>query len=73
MSPEEVATIGDGPKDIEMLHHVGNGAAMGNASKKIKASADFVTGHHENIANKSPSIFIKPQLNYNAKIPCFLS
>ena len=48
MSPKEVAAIGDGPNDIEMLHHVGIGVAMGNASEKIKAAADFVTGHHEN-------------------------
>ena len=48
ISPNEVAAIGDGPNDIEMLRHVGMGVAMGNASEKVKAVADFVTGHHEN-------------------------
>jgi Cof subfamily protein (haloacid dehalogenase superfamily) len=46
--PNEVAAIGDGPNDIEMLRHVGTGVAMGNASEKVKAEADFITGHHEN-------------------------
>ena len=48
ISPNEVVAIGDGPNDIEMLRHVGTGVAMGNASEKVKAAADFVTGHHEN-------------------------
>lgn len=48
ISPNEVVAIGDGPNDIEMLRHVGIGVAMGNASEKVKASADIVTGHHEN-------------------------
>jgi len=48
ISPNEVVAIGDGPNDIEMLRHVGTGVAMGNASKEVKAAADFVTGHHEN-------------------------
>lgn len=47
LSPNEVAAIGDGPNDIEMLRHVGFGVAMGNASQKVKAAADFITGHHE--------------------------
>ncbi|MEH7094452.1 HAD family hydrolase [Neobacillus vireti] len=48
ISPNEVVAIGDGPNDIEMLRSVGTGVAMGNASEKVKAAADFVTGHHEN-------------------------
>lgn len=48
ISPNEVAAIGDGPNDIEMLRHVGTGVAMGNACERVKAAADFVTGHHEN-------------------------
>lgn len=48
ISPNDVAAIGDGPNDIEMLRHVGTGVAMGNASEEVKAAADFVTGHHEN-------------------------
>lgn len=48
ISPNEVTAIGDGPNDIEMLRHAGTGVAMGNACDKVKAAADFVTGHHEN-------------------------
>ncbi|WHY59962.1 HAD family hydrolase [Cytobacillus firmus] len=48
ISPHEVTAIGDGPNDIEMLRHAGTGVAMGNAGDKVKAAADFVTGHHEN-------------------------
>ncbi|MGV3464497.1 MAG: HAD family hydrolase [Heyndrickxia sp.] len=48
ISPREVIAIGDGPNDIEMLRHVGTGVAMGNACEEVKASADFITGHHEN-------------------------
>ncbi|WP_040207462.1 Cof-type HAD-IIB family hydrolase [Neobacillus jeddahensis] len=48
INPSEVAAIGDGPNDIEMLRHVGTGVAMGNASEAVKSAADFVTGHHEN-------------------------
>ncbi|KAF0820080.1 Hydrolase (HAD superfamily) in cluster with DUF1447 [Bacillus sp. ZZV12-4809] len=47
ISPNEVAAIGDGPNDIEMLRQAGTGVAMGNAGEKVKAAADFVTGHHE--------------------------
>ncbi|WP_026582671.1 Cof-type HAD-IIB family hydrolase [Bacillus sp. J33] len=47
ISPNEVAAIGDGPNDIEMLRHAGIGVAMGNASEKVQAAADIVTGHHE--------------------------
>ncbi|MCM3569814.1 HAD family hydrolase [Neobacillus mesonae] len=48
ISPNEAAAIGDGPNDIEMLRHIGTGVAMENAGEKVKAAADFVTGHHEN-------------------------
>lgn len=48
ISPNEVAAIGDGPNDIDMLRHVGIGVAMGNASESVKSAADLVTGHHEN-------------------------
>lgn len=48
ISANEVVAIGDGPNDVEMLRRVGTGVAMGNASDEVKASADFVTGHHEN-------------------------
>lgn len=48
ISPNEVAAIGDGPNDIDMLRYVGMGVAMENASEKVKAASNFVTGHHEN-------------------------
>ncbi|WP_286230847.1 HAD family hydrolase [Neobacillus mesonae] len=47
ISANEVAAIGDGPNDIQMLRYAGTGVAMGNASEVVKAAADFVTGHHE--------------------------
>lgn len=43
-SPEEAIAIGDGANDIPMLLHSGTGIAMGNASDKVKAVADYVTG-----------------------------
>ncbi|MFC4560186.1 HAD family hydrolase [Virgibacillus kekensis] len=45
--PDEVAAIGDGPNDVEMLRRVGVGAAMGNACEEAKAAADIVTSHNE--------------------------
>jgi Cof subfamily protein (haloacid dehalogenase superfamily) len=48
ISPNDVAAIGDGPNDIDMLRYVGMGVAMENASEKVKAASNFVTGHHEN-------------------------
>jgi hydroxymethylpyrimidine pyrophosphatase-like HAD family hydrolase len=48
ISPNKAVAIGDGPNDIEMLRYVGSGVAMGNDSEKVKAVADFITGHHEN-------------------------
>ncbi|TFJ91879.1 HAD family hydrolase [Lentibacillus salicampi] len=47
INPEETATIGDGPNDIQMLRHAGVGIAMANAAPEVKAAADLVTGHHE--------------------------
>lgn len=46
--PHEVAAIGDGPNDIEMLQHAGVGIAMKNAGEKVKFAADMIAGHHEN-------------------------
>lgn len=40
--------FGDGQNDIEMLQLVGTGIAMGNASDKVKASADIVTDTVDN-------------------------
>lgn len=47
INPEETATIGDGPNDIQMLTGAGIGVAMENAVPETKTAADVVTGHHE--------------------------
>ncbi len=39
----EAIAFGDGGNDIDMLKLVDFGIAMGNGSKALKASADFVT------------------------------
>ena len=43
IGPEDVAAIGDGGNDLEMIRFAGLGIAMGNASEQLKAEADFVT------------------------------
>ena len=45
LKPSEVAAVGDGQNDIEMLTNAGFSVAMGNAPDDVKAVADFVTGH----------------------------
>jgi len=40
---EETIAFGDGENDISMLEYAGVGVAMGNASDKVKARADYVT------------------------------
>ncbi len=40
---EETLTFGDGSNDLTMLSAAGTGAAMLNASDKVKAAADIVT------------------------------
>ena len=42
---EEVAAIGDGWNDVEMLDSVGLGIAMGNAKLETKAVANHITDH----------------------------
>lgn len=42
-TPEEAMAAGDGANDIPMIRHAGIGVAMGNASDRVKAAADFVT------------------------------
>lgn len=43
ISVDEVMAFGDGGNDIDMLKCAGIGVAMGNASTKVKAVADYVT------------------------------
>ena len=45
LAPDEVAAIGDGENDIEMLTNAGYSVAMGNADNEVKQCAEFVTGH----------------------------
>jgi Cof subfamily protein (haloacid dehalogenase superfamily) len=44
----EVAAIGDGLNDLEMLTEVGFAIAMGNASDRVKSVADLVVGTNDN-------------------------
>jgi Cof subfamily protein (haloacid dehalogenase superfamily) len=44
----EIAAIGDGPNDLEMLNEVGFAIAMGNASERVKVVADLVVGSNDN-------------------------
>ena len=39
---EEVIAVGDSPNDVDMIQWAGLGVAMGNASEKVKSSADLV-------------------------------
>ena len=43
----QVAAIGDGLNDIEMLREAGLGIAMGNAPEAVKSVADWVTGTND--------------------------
>lgn len=45
--PERVMAIGDGENDIEMLHMVGVGVAVGNANPLAKAAADYVVASND--------------------------
>ena len=40
---ENVMGIGDSTLDLDMIRHAAIGVAMGNASKEVKAAADYVT------------------------------
>ena len=44
----EVAAIGDGPNDLEMLNEVGFAIAMGNASDRVKSAANLVVNTNDN-------------------------
>ena len=43
----QVAAIGDGENDVEMLQAVGLGIAMGNACDAAKAAAGWLTGTND--------------------------
>ena len=45
---EEILSIGDQDNDIELLKAGGIAVAMGNASKKLKACADYITDSIDN-------------------------
>ena len=45
LTPQEVAAVGDYDNDIEMLQGAGFSVAMGNGPDRVKAYADYVTGH----------------------------
>jgi hypothetical protein len=43
----QVAALGDGENDVEMLKETGLGIAMGNASESVKLAADWLTGTND--------------------------
>lgn len=43
IAPEEIATIGDMPNDVDMFAQSGLSIAMGNASDEVKRAARCVT------------------------------
>jgi len=45
LKPQDVAAVGDGQNDIEMLVGAGYSVAMGNGIDKVKECADYVTSH----------------------------
>jgi Cof subfamily protein (haloacid dehalogenase superfamily) len=47
MDLSQVAALGDGDNDVEMLAESGLGIAMGNASPRAKSAADWVTGTND--------------------------
>ena len=45
---EEIITIGDSENDISMIEYAGLGIAMGNASDRVKGTADYITDSNDN-------------------------
>lgn len=46
-APHEVAAVGDGLNDLQMIGRAGLGIAMGNADPRIAAAARVAVGHHD--------------------------
>lgn len=44
LKPEEIATIGDGDNDLEMIEKAGFSVAMDNGKEMVKKAAKYVTG-----------------------------
>jgi Cof subfamily protein (haloacid dehalogenase superfamily) len=45
--PDQIATIGDMPTDVDMFRPAGMSIAMGQASQEVQSEADFVTSSNE--------------------------
>lgn len=54
---EETLAFGDGSNDLTMLSAAGTGAAMLNASDKVKAAADIVTEADNNCAGVAQTVY----------------
>ena len=54
---EETLAFGDGSNDLTMLSAAGTGAAMLNASDKVKAAADIVTETDNNCAGVAQTVY----------------
>jgi Cof subfamily protein (haloacid dehalogenase superfamily) len=49
IQPEEIVAIGDDVNDVEMVRAAGYGVAVANALDEVKAVADYVTSHPNNL------------------------
>ena len=47
IEPEEVAAVGDGNNDLEMIKFAGRSAAVANAETEIKENADYITASND--------------------------
>jgi hydroxymethylpyrimidine pyrophosphatase-like HAD family hydrolase len=47
ISPQEIATIGDMPTDVDMFRPAGLSLAMGQSSPEVQSEADLVTASNE--------------------------
>lgn len=45
---EEVAAVGDGDNDLEMIRFAGKSAAVANAEEELKENADYITASNDN-------------------------